>query len=123
MSELIQESKYITVDEFIPKWTDVVEGGKKISNDYSVDNPHISLTTTNTCLVGEAYGLKPWKNNYTDKEGENYCDRCKHISMGSGINGMSFVDATKNLKNLYIFKQGLYDHFMEAHPKNLLRRN
>lgn len=119
MSELIQESKYITVDEFIPKWTDIVERGEKIP-DSRASGSELSITTTNTCLVGEAYGLKPWTNNYTDKRGNNYCSKCKGISMG-GINGVTFVDATENLKNLYIFKQGLYDHFMEAHPKNLLR--
>lgn len=121
MSELIQESKYITVDEFIPKWTALIESGGKIPDNKSLDNSDISLTTTNTCLVGEAYGLKPWTNNYTDKRGDNFCERCKGISMG-GINGVTFVDATENLKNLYKFKQGLYDHFMEAHPENLLRK-
>jgi len=121
MSELIQESKYITVDEFIPKWTDLIESGGKIPDNSSFVNSDISLITTNTCLVGEAYGLKPWKNNYTDKEGNNFCERCKGISMG-GINGVTFYDATKNLKNLYVFKQGLYDHFRDAHPENLLRR-
>jgi len=125
MSELIQESKYITVDEFMPKWTDIVEGGKVIPNTSYImdDSNEISLTKTNSCLVGEAHGLKPWKNNYTDNLGDNFCGKCKRISLGEDVvNGVNFYDAVRSLKYLYTFKQGVYDHFMEAHPEKLLRK-
>jgi len=126
MSELIEESKYITVDEFMPKWTDVVESGKQIPNKGfsmgEVDTNEISLTKTHSCLVGEAHGLEPWKNNYTDNSGNGFCRYCKEVALGErGINGIAFTDAVNGLKELYTFKQGLYDHFMISHPEKLLR--
>jgi len=121
MSELIQESKYITVQEFMPIWTELKEkvGDGRMPSGIE-EEKGMDFFDCKKCLVGEAYG---GNDDFARKSKGNYCATCFNCAMGSGeqrmrLNAMSRHDT---VREFYKFKQYLYDHFMETHPEKLLR--
>jgi len=119
MSQLIQESKYITVQEFLPKWTDFMESHERRAHYTIVQQEHgLDIMSCRRCLLGESYGFgEDVASNLVN------CGQCHKFAVGyAKINGLNYLDATFNLKNFYTFKQGLYDHFMTSHPERLERK-
>jgi len=116
MSQILQEqSKYITVQEFLPRWTDLVE---KKENPSIIDqeNAGLCIWKGQSCLVGEAWNF----DRYSDDIGGR-CKECSQFfTMKEHRVGILYCDAIRNLKDFYKFKQGLYDHFMESHSYILL---
>lgn len=118
MSELIQESKYITVQEFLPKWTDFMESHTSRAK-YTIVQQHngLDISRGRSCLVGEAHGFGE------NAIGGSNCRTCHNLAVGhKKINDVSYLDAIESLRNFYTFKQGLYDHFVQTHPEKLERK-
>ena len=70
------------------------------------------------CLVGESYGFGSDAVIDFCK-----CEKCNNLAHGhTKIDNITYFEAIHNLKNFYTFKQGLYNHLMEAHPEKLLRK-
>jgi len=119
MSQLIQESKYITVQEFLPKWTDFMESHERRAHYVIIQQEHgLDIMSCRSCLLGESYGFgADVARNLSN------CDQCHKLAVGrEQVKGINFSMAIDNLKNFYIFKQGLYDHFMVNHPERLERK-
>lgn len=117
MSELIQESKYITVQEFMPQWTDLKEkfGDNPIERSASAGKG-LDISKGDRCMIGEAHGF----------EGAPHyggCKKCHFTSYGiSMLKESTAINASYGtLKDFYKFKETLYNHFMEKHPEKLLR--
>jgi len=115
MSELIQESKYITVQEFLPQWSDLVE--RFINPTYSQQlEKGLDIWNPKYCLVSEAW-------DFNRKFGTEKCIKCSNYATGlEKINGIWYHQAIENLRDFYTFKQGLYEHFMESHQEILLKK-
>ena len=126
MSQLIQEDKYITVDEFMPKWTQAQEIKEEKDVNAQIDfekENGICITDGTCCMIGEIHG--------GDEDYDN-CDDCYKFSFGRyphekfvGFGGnMSDAIYAHNalLREFYQFKEKVYNHFMEAHPEKLLRK-
>ena len=127
MSELIQESKYITVQEFMPKWTALKEkigdGRMSMFQEMEVGLDYIDCSQ---CLVGEAHG---GNGDYSDKLNKDYCSECfwtamggKELKVGKDSDVPSTYARSKTVREFYQFKQYVYDHMMQAHPEKLLRK-
>ncbi len=119
MSELIQESKYITVQEFMPKWTALKE---KIGDNHilSCDEAEagVRYIDATMCLIGEAHQF--------DKD-RHYggCKICNDFSYAEDMySSLSRATVAKNgtVREFYQFKEDVYNHFMQAHPEKLLRK-
>lgn len=115
-----QQSKYITVEEFLPKWTDWME--KIVENKLSwmqVDQiehkvgAELSIVKPQCCLVGEA-------NGFSDSYSRT-CGVCNALSFKQAINSHSSA-VFGDLKPYYEFKQELYKHMMAHHSELLLRK-
>lgn len=113
MSKLIQKSKYISLQDFLPKWTEFAEKHHTLMMMHQTQNQFgLEIGVAEYCLVGEAHG---YNGNYTI-----FCEYCSNLAIGeSKINEIDYLSATKNLKNFYKFKEGLYNHFMKCHKKEL----
>ena len=123
--ELTQESKYIKIDEFMPKWTQAQEikeeKDRNAQTDFEQENG-ISITDGKCCMIGEAHG---GGDDYYEK-----CDECHKFSLGryrhemfgdyKEISAISAHNGT--LREFYQFKEKVYNHFMETHPEKLLRK-
>ncbi len=124
MSELIQESKYITVQEFMPVWTEIKEkaGDGLMKANIEIEKG-MDFFDCKKCLVGEAYG--GGTDDYARNDKASFCATCSNCAMGTGDRRMkpNAMSRHDTVREFYQFKQYLYDHFMEAHPENLLRRN
>lgn len=113
MNKLIQKSKYITLQDFLPKWTEFAEKHHTLMMLHQTQNQFgLEIGQANSCLVGEAHGFHDWYHVT--------CSYCSDLSIGGvTIDGIDYISATKNLKNFYKFKEGLYNHFMEFHREEL----
>ena len=113
------KSNYITVQEFLPKWTEFMEthlGGD--SNLVSVQEEFgLDIASGSFCIVGEGHGF----GDLALKDLAS-CSDCARLSYGGRIDKVTYLQATYNLKNFLIFKQGLYYHFMQMHPEKLIRK-
>jgi len=121
MSELIQESKYITVQEFMPKWTIAKEEVGDTPLHFPRDSD-IEYISSKSCLVGEAHGFS---DSYTWIPQMGGCDTCSsfsHTQWGHGATKSAQAGVNGTLRDFYTFKETLYNHFMEAHPEKLLRK-
>jgi hypothetical protein len=117
MSETIQKSKYITVQEFMPKWTELKERvGDKSPTRMEEDMVGVRYTDGSRCLIGEAYGFED------DQYGG--CEVCNDFSYSKPNMMYSKASEAKNgtLREFYEFKEEAYEHYMEHHPDKLLRR-
>jgi len=61
-----------------------------------------------SCLVGEA---NMFSDDYNESDYDKRCDRCSTLS------GQQAFIATASKTNLFSFKNNLYKHFEEDHPK------
>jgi len=118
MSQLIQKIKFITVQDFLPKWTKFAEEHHSIMMYHQTqDQFGLEISSFDSCLVGEGHGFT---SDYSDDFHDDCCKFCYKFASGDLlINGIGFTNAISNLKNFYLFKEGLYNHFMRFHKEKL----
>jgi len=111
MSELIQESKYITVQEFMPKWTALKEKiGDKAMFITDERKAGLDYFDCSQCLIGEAHG---GNGNYSDKLSKDYCSDCFWTAMGGREISIGGKDPnipttgsrSRTVREFYQFKQ------------------
>ncbi len=119
--EQIEEEKYISYENFIPNWTELV---KEMDELGLAQNPSIRVPYAREkgynyidgrqCLVGEGHkGNRDYANPY----GNSYCEDCWNLSikLASG--------ATKGGKFFDEFKRTFYDHMIDTHPDLMVKRD
>ncbi len=121
MSELIQEEKFISYENFIPNWTELVkemdekgiERHQSIRVNYAREKGY-NYTDGKQCLVGEGHkGSRDYANPY-EKE---YCEDCKVMSISLASS------ATTGGEHFDNFKRTFYDHMIDVHPDLMLKRD
>lgn len=121
MSELIQEEKFISYDNFIPNWTELVKemdelGIARDTNtrvNYAKEKGY-NYIDGRQCLVGEGHkGSREYANPYEDK----HCDDCKTLSFKLASKAMSGGTAFDT------FKRTFYDHMIDDHPDLMIKRD
>ena len=117
---------------FIPRWTKAVEDefGKlkqyqrkkneetranimvhKIHDSTAHDEHILDFADYGECLVGEANFFKDRYEDWNKTKEARRCDRCSTLA------GHQALIATSSVINLYRFKNTLYEHFEEKHPR------
>jgi len=115
MIKKIPRSIYITIKEFLPKWTAFMELHPTEGKDIGLQHEYgLDIYEGDTCLVGEAHFFE--KSYYNC----SYCAgvACGHLTIGS----YSYEQVLKTLTKFYRFKEGLYNHFMESHREKLMKK-
>jgi len=114
------QSEFISLGEFIPKWTQLVEDEKgNMSPIVTSDLYGISITRSNMCVVGEAHGNS---SEYCRIIGDNYCKICDGISHNHPDSPTSNVFGAINSKAQFLqVKKYLYAHMIDEHPDKMRR--
>jgi len=121
MSELIQEEKYISYENFIPNWTELV---KEMDEKGISPEPEIRIAYAKEkgynymdgkqCLVGEGHkGNREYANPYEEK----HCNDCKIMSFKLASNATTGGIAFDS------FKRTFYDHMIDTHPDLMVKRD
>ena len=105
---------------FIPKWSNQIiqannefgdgHNGEKMSWIVNNTDGKLDYGDNNSCLVGEAHYFK--KVEYQTEMGES--SSCRECNSLCGSPASNALDSKKNLKR---FKQKLYNHLRDKHPK------
>jgi len=120
MSELVQEEKFISYDNFIPNWTELIkemdelglEQHQSIRVNYARDKGY-NYTDGRQCLVGEGH---KGSGEYANSNEKKYCGNCKSLSLG-------FASvATTGGNHFDSFKRTFYDHMIDVHPDLMVKR-
>jgi len=121
MSELIQEEKFISYENFIPNWTELVKEMDKLGLardtntrvNYAREKGY-EYIDGKQCLVGEGHkGKRDYANPYEKK----YCDDCKVMSFRLASN------ATTGGIAFDTFKRTFYDHMIDVHQDLMIKRD
>ncbi len=123
--QLIQEKiseqdrdRLISLQEFMPKWTALKEKtGDHNTNRVEEKEHGLNYTDGSNCLIGEAHG-QGVDSFY------NGCPDCYFYSYGHlGDHKGTALDAKHGtVRDFYVFKEKVYNHFLESHPEMLLRK-
>ncbi len=86
MSELIQKTKQLTFEEICPGWSVFLNKYRETGRSHFTrfDGKKLNIVFGDSCVVGEAYGLK---SGYSKD-----CDICGDFSYGIVNQGFIFVD-------------------------------
>ncbi len=128
MSELIQEEKYISYENFIPNWTELIEEMSEKGIEKSLlhrmsyaSERGYNFNNCRQCLVGEGY---KGNDNYVGfqfngKElNEKKCDTCTTMCAMPASNALTYGE-----KAFDLFKRNFYDHMIDAHPDLMVKRD
>ena len=117
--KLIQKIQYITLEQFIPNWTEVIEEMDKknilgiIRHDYALEKG-LNYSNTKFCLVGESH-----HNNRDYSQGcmgEDGCPTCFTFAIHPAN------DAIEHGKETFQnFKLELFTHMLEAHTELMIK--
>lgn len=104
---LIQVEKYISLQDFLPKWTELKEsvGDKPIGRGKNA----LDIGNGKLCMVGEAY---EFTKDYWMLDNSKYCKVCTDFSLGNSIYCIQ-----GSVRDFYLQKEKLYNHMIEAHPE------
>jgi len=141
MSELIHKVNYISFEEFIPNWTEIVKemDEKEIGKEYKdkvnfnkslrdqkdfrflgeervhyARDKGLNYMVGNQCLVGEGH---KGNGDYSGVDPNKKCDTCKETSYRDAYEAMSIGGEYFN-----DFKHALYNHTMLEHPDLLVKQ-
>lgn len=141
MSELIHKVNYISFEEFIPDWTEMVKemDEKEIGKEYknkvnfnkSIRNQKdfrflgeervhyakdkgLNYMHGNQCLVGEGH---KGNGDYSGFDPNKKCDTCKQTSYRDAYEAMAIGGEYFN-----DFKHAFYNHTMLEHPDLLVKQ-
>ncbi len=114
------QSEFISLNEFLPKWTQVNLVGKNSTEKWALEKElHVTMTNPNMCIVGEAHGGKSY-----DK-----CPSCHFMSFGR-INPRTVlkdrvmapaIKANGDPVEFMRLKKELYSHMIDYHPEKMRR--
>jgi len=115
------ESEFISLREFIPKWTYVNLVGKTSTEKWALES-EMGLTIINShhCIVGEAHG----GDSYDD------CSTCHFMSYGSAHPWTRWdknkvpspaIHANGDPVLFMKLKKELYSHMIDNHPEKMRR--
>ncbi len=100
----------------MPKWTALKESTGDHNTSRLEEKEHgLSFVDGSHCLIGEAHG-----------EGSDFqyggCTDCNFFSYGRFGNseGAALEAKHGNVRDFYVFKEKVYNHFLESHPEKLL---
>ena len=114
------QSEFISLSEFIPNWTQLVEDGNGNLPSTVTELYGISITRSNMCVVGEAHGNS---REYCNCLGDNYCEICDAISHDHIDSPTSTIfGAILNKDQFLQVKKYLYTHMIDNHPDKM-RKN
>jgi len=120
----IPKIEYITLDQFIPNWTEIIEEMDEmriIDNEcYSSQNKRsqyagvrgLEFGNCKFCLVGEAHHNS---NDYAS-DGDHDCKKCCRFC--GSLAWDALVTGEKTFQN---FKLDLFTHMLEAHSELMIR--
>ncbi len=108
------ESEFISLNEFLPKWTYVNLVGKTSTEKWALeDELGICVINSNQCIVGEAH------------HGEDYddCSSCHFMSYGLAKSGHASpaIAANGDPVEFMKLKKELYSHMIDNHPEKMQR--
>ena len=115
--ELIQKIEYITLEQFIPNWTEII----KEMDEKNIKDERIEYCDVNgleywnhkSCLVGEAHhNNREYANNY----GTIGCLTCNSFSLCPASSALK-----KGKETFQNFKLELFTHMLEVHTELMIR--
>jgi len=127
MSELIQEEKFISYENFIPNWTELVKemdekGIEGTQRMIYADNNGYKYSSCKQCLVGEGH---KGNVNYvggvsiiTGKDSKKGCKTCTHMSTMPASSALTYGGHIFDS-----FKRTFYDHMIDTHPDLMVKRD
>ena len=121
-NEQVEElkSEFISLNEFIPKWTFVNLVGKTMGEKWELEREmHVEMINPNICIVGEAHGGKSY----------NDCPSCHFMSFGCESHQTPLKDkviapairANGDPVEFMRLKKELYSHMIDNHPEKMRR--
>jgi len=113
--ELEQESEFISIENFITNWTEMVESldtadVKGLDRVIVAKVKGLDYMEHKFCLVGEGYGNNA---NYAGI-GTGHCIKCRDMALGPA--SAALTNGGETFKE---FKKQLYDHMIESHPEKM----
>jgi len=114
------ESEFISLNEFIPKWTHVNMVGKTSTEKWELEGEmNVSMTDPTMCIVGEAHNGKSYMN----------CTTCHFMSFGRASPLTPWNEGTRapaihanGSPILFMkLKKELYSHMIDNHPEMMQR--
>lgn len=117
------QSEFISLSEFIPNWTQLVEDGKgNLSPAVTSKLYGVAITRSNTCVVGEAHGNSRDYCRGVPSTNDKYCRICDGISHNHSDSPTSNVFGAINNKDQFLqVKKYLYAHMIDEHPDKMRR--
>jgi len=122
----IPKIEYITLEQFIPNWTEMIEemDEKGIQNDESrgiigqkrfdyAKFHGLNYEDTKSCLVGEGHH---YNNGYADGFTDKRCMKCYNFCIHSASSALD-----NGGKIFQAFKLDLFTHMLEAHPQLMIK--
>ena len=117
-TEQVEElkSEFISLSEFIPKWTYVNLVGKTSKEKWVLeDELGVDVINSHRCIIGEAH------------DGADYedCSSCHFMSFGAitakGGHVSPAIAANGNPVEFIKLKKELYSHMIDNHPEKMQR--